>query len=460
MSLNSWVTEGGKEIGMAQAVQAAAARIKPSADMNPVLLKPKGDGVSQVIVRGEPYGDIKAGEYHKLPDSLLAQVELSLTRLRRRYRTIVMEGAGGAAEINLQQSDIANLGLARLSKAPIILVGDIDRGGVFACLYGTIKLLPQDVRAQVKGVVINKFRGNKKLLESGLRELEALTGIPVIGVIPYSDIKLPSEDSVSLQGKIQQADADIEIAIIKLPHISNFTDFEPLEYEEGVRVRYVDLEENIGSPDAIILPGTRNTVDDLLALKHSGLDTEIVRFDGPIIGICGGFQMLGCQVIDEGVESVKTARSSISGLGLLHVISSFEGYKKTTRQVGGTVTGEGPILQRIQGERLTGYEIHMGQTHDNHRPFCDEDGQVSEDGLVMGTYFHGLFSNKNFRKAFVGYLFERKGIIQPDSFPAESVDACDDWAKVVQESVAMGFIHHLLKTEDKWTRHSSSFSVH
>ena len=294
MSLNSWVTEDGDEIGIAQAVQAWAARIQPSADMNPVLLKPKGDMVSQVILHGKPLGDRKVGEYYDSTEAIFQHVCESLEALARSYEVIVMEGAGSPAEINLYEQDIANLRVARSADAPVVLVGDIERGGVFASLYGTVQLLAEDDQKRIKGFIINKFRGDEKLLEP-----EELTGIPVLGVIPYVNVRLPSEDSVSLGDTLPAAHSVLDIAVIRLPHISNFTDFEPLE--AVARVRYVSLDGDLDEPDAIIIPGTKNTVDDLSAMRRSGMDKRIEARAGviPIIGICGGFQMLGETITDE-----------------------------------------------------------------------------------------------------------------------------------------------------------------
>jgi adenosylcobyric acid synthase len=272
MSLNSWVTSDGCEIGIAQAIQAKAAGVEPSADMNPVLLKPKGDHISQVIILGKPYADRKAGEYYDSINEIMPIVADAYKRLARAHEAIIIEGAGGAAEINLYHRDIANIGMARLVKPPVILVGDIERGGVFASIYGTLQLLPDDVRPLVCGIIINKFRGDMKLLEPAIKQLEELTGIPVLGVIPYTDMRIPSEDSVSINDKAWNG-KHVRIAVIRLPHISNFTDFEPLEH--CADVRYVEPDDGLNEPDAIILPGTKNTIDDLKELKSKGMDKKI-----------------------------------------------------------------------------------------------------------------------------------------------------------------------------------------
>jgi adenosylcobyric acid synthase len=406
MSLNSWVTKDGEEIGIAQAVQAWAAKTEPSADMNPVLLKPKGDMTSQVIVHGKPIGDRQVGEYYDSVDVIFDDICDSLKALASSYEIIVIEGAGSPAEINLWERDVANFRVARTVDAPVILVGDIERGGVFASLYGTIKLLPVDDRRRIRGIVINKFRGDEKLLESGLKQLERLTSIPVLGVIPFMNVRLPSEDSVSLGDKLPSPHHKLDIAVIRLPHISNFTDFEPLE--TIAQIRYVPLESDLGSPDVVIIPGTKNTIDDLMAMRRSGMDRQIVRKAGttPIIGICGGFQMLGESLIDEGLEGVHNERKVIEGLRLLHVKTVFNSREKQTKQVEKSVTGNGPLLDSLRNQTIRGYEIHMGITSSNF-PIFGDDGAQDDTGLILGTYLHGLFQNDNFRAALLAYLSSR-----------------------------------------------------
>ncbi|MGA9187394.1 MAG: cobyric acid synthase [Methanosarcina sp.] len=442
MSLNSWITKDGKEIGIAQAIQAKAAGTEPTADMNPVLLKPKGDCVSQIILLGEPYADKSAGQYYDSIAEMNAVLEGALERLSREHDVIVMEGAGGAAEINLYERDIVNVGTARLTQAPIILVGDIERGGVFASLYGTIALLPDDVRKNVKGFIINKFRGDLEILKPGLKQLEEKTGIPVLGVLPYFKLNIPSEDSVSLEDKESTENKkDIEIAVIRLPRISNFTDFEPLE--ELAKIRYVDLDEELGTPDAIMIPGTKNTVNDLLDLKASGMAGKIQTFKGkiPIFGICGGYQMLGRTIFDSGIEN--GVEAEFEGLGLLDTGTKFGAYKKKTIQVTKKVNGYGPILASIDGEEIKGYEIHMGVT-DSCRNIFGDDGAINEDGLVIGTYLHGLFDNRNVRDALMQYLFEKKGLeYRPENITTEN-DAYEELANMVERNLDMKKIYEII----------------
>lgn len=442
MSLNSWITKDGKEIGIAQAIQAKAAGTEPTADMNPVLLKPKGDCVSQIILLGEPYADKSAGQYYDSIAEMNAVLEGALERLSREHDVIVMEGAGGAAEINLYERDIVNVGTARLTQAPIILVGDIERGGVFASLYGTIALLPDDVRKNVKGFIINKFRGDLEILKPGLKQLEEKTGIPVLGVLPYFKLNIPSEDSVSLEDKEStETKKDIEIAVIRLPRISNFTDFEPLE--ELAKIRYVDLDEELGTPDAIMIPGTKNTVNDLLDLKASGMAGKIQTFKGkvPIFGICGGYQMLGRTIFDSGIEN--GVEAEFEGLKLLDIGTKFGVYKKKTIQVTKKVNGCGPILASIDGEEIKGYEIHMGVT-DSCRNIFGDDGAIDEDGLVIGTYLHGLFDNRNVRDALMQYLFEKKGLeYRPENITTED-DAYEELANMVERNLDMKKIYEII----------------
>ena len=442
MSLNSWITKDGKEIGIAQAIQAKAAGSEPTADMNPVLLKPKGDFVSQVILLGEPYSDKSAGQYYDSISEMNAVLEVALERLSVKYDIIVMEGAGGAAEINLYERDIVNIGTARLTQAPIILVGDIERGGVFASLYGTVALLPEDVRKNIKGFIINKFRGDLEILKPGLKQLEEKTGIPVIGVLPYFKLHIPSEDSVSLEDKRNpKNEKGIEIVVIRLPRISNFTDFEPLE--ELAQIRYVNLYEEIGTPDAIMIPGTKNTVNDLIDLKASGMAEKIKTFKGkiPIFGICGGYQLMGKTIFDSGVEN--GVEAEFKGLGLLDVVTKFGTYHKKTIQVTKKIKPYGPILTPIGGEEIKGYEIHMGITDSFCNVFGD-DGAIDEEGLVIGTYIHGLFENKNIRDALVKYLYKIKGLeFLPENVMTEN-NAYDELANFVERNLDMKKINTII----------------
>jgi len=446
MSLNSWITRDGKEIGIAQAIQAKAAGVEPTADMNPVLLKPKGNHRSQVIILGEPFADKEAGEYYDSIEEMMQIVKGAYNRLSSAHDVIVSEGAGGAAEINLYHRDIVNIGIARAVLPKIILVGDIERGGVFASIYGTLLLLPEDIRPLVFGIIINKFRGDMKLLTSGIVQLEELTGLPVLGVIPFTDIRIPSEDSMSIKDKIPNG-APIRIAVIRLPHISNFTDFEPLE--KYACIEYVEIRDELNDFDAIILPGTKNTIDDLKELKSSGMESKILdkaKKGTPVIGICGGYQMLGKEIIDSGVEGMGGA-CLINGLGLLDVSTRFAEYRKETKQTEKPVTGGGEILGAIKGGTVKGYEIHMGKTRGGSPAFGD-DGCVSNNGLVFGTYLHGLFENENIRDSFLGFIYKRKGLTYTNKkYGDRDADSIEELADLVEKNINMDLVYRMLEEQ-------------
>ena len=432
MSLNSYITADGSEIGMAQAVQAFAAGIEPVADMNPILLKPMGDRRSQVILLGRPYRDVQIRNYYAETDRLLEEAVAAFERLQSRYGHVVVEGAGGAAEVNLYDRDIANIRLARSLALPIILVADIERGGVFAQVYGTLALLPDDIRPLVAGIIINKFRGDLGFFASGVKKLEELTGVPVLGVVPYADIPLPSEDSLSLEDKGRQANRNsVQIAVIRLPGIINFTDFELLE--RHATVDYVPPGSSLAGYDCIILPGTKDVIEDLKVLRRAGTgeDLRLARERGiPVIGIAGGYRMLCRWVIGAG--------AGYEGLGRRDVVTTSAGYRKAPAQVRRRATGPGPILSRM-GE-VSGYEIHSGETERGDLPEAFAgDGAASHDGLVIGTDMHGLFQNLDAANALLADLAERRG------GPFEPVTggddaAYDDLARHFEEHVDMDAI--------------------
>ncbi|MCC6027591.1 MAG: cobyric acid synthase CobQ [Archaeoglobus sp.] len=393
MSLNSFVTKNGKEIAIAQAMQAFAAGIEPDERMNPILLKPKGNFVSQLVLLGEAVKDVDSAEYYKMVPELRRVVEEAYRSLSEEYELIVIEGAGGMAEINLYERDLANIFTARMARPNIILVGDIDRGGVFASLYGTFSLLPEDIRKMICGFVINRLRGREDFLYGGIKKLEEITNLPVIAVIPYINSPLPSEDSLN----IEEWRGEGLIGVIRLPRISNFTDFEPLRSV----VEFVELGEK---PDCeiLIIPGSKDTVADLKALKESGMAEEIKKISGKklVIGICGGYQMLGEKIEDYGFEH---GRVTLKGLGLLEAETRFEGYRKITKQVSKRVTGDAELIRKIKGEIVWGYEIHKGVTI-SKKPVFEDDGCESDDGMCWGTYLHGLFWNSNVVRAVEKYL--------------------------------------------------------
>ncbi len=417
MSLNSYVTPDGGEIGRAQAVQAEAAGIAPSVEMNPILLKPEANSRSQVVVMGRPNLTVSAASYYGLKGQLWPVVTGALDKLRSEYDVVVIEGAGSPAEVNLSSQEIVNMSVARYAQSPVLLVGDIDRGGVFASLLGTLWLLKPEDRGLVKALVINKFRGDKSLLEPGLRFLEGKAGVPVAGVIPYfQDIHIAQEDSVALEElKRGNESPQVDIAVIRLPHISNFDDFDPLAGEEGVRLRYVDSVEGMGGPDLTIIPGSKTTVADLDWLHGSGLARCVIdshRRGGFVIGICGGYQMLGETIEDpDGVESTTSRRR---GLGLLPVVTVFLP-AKDTHQVKGNVLSNAGLLSEAGGMPFEGYEIHMGRTKsgderafrilERSRQPCEEfDGCLDATGRVLGTYIHGLFHNQGLRRAILRHI--------------------------------------------------------
>ena len=421
MSLNSFVTREGNEMGRAQVVQAQAAGLEPHVDMNPILLKPEQDDRSQVVVMGKPWATLAAGEYYRRKDELWSLVTAALDRLRERYDLVVIEGAGSPAEINLRESDIVNMAVARYTRAPVLLVGDIDRGGVFASLVGTMVLLEEDERQLIKGFVINKFRGDLRLLQPGLSMLEERAGVPVLGVVPFiRDLQIAEEDSVALDGVSRTGDRGqgirdkVDIAVIRLPRISNFDDFDALALEEGVQVRFVDGPDRLGHPQAVILPGTKSTIADLLWLRRVGLARaicELAEKGIPVVGICGGYQMLGRTISDpSGVES---AEGQVEGLGLLLVDTIFEAVKATYQARARIETDRG-FFAEIEGQEIEGYEIHMGHSRGGEptfrllargdQPVDAPDGAVDERGRVFGTYLHGLFDNPNLRRAWLQSL--------------------------------------------------------
>ncbi len=424
MSLNSFVTSNGKEIAIAQAFQAKAAGIEADERMNPILLKPKGDFISQLVVMGEALKDINSKQYYTEIPTLKKIVEEAFKSLQEDYEVIIIEGAGGMAEINLYDRDIANIGIIRFAKPNIYIIGDIDRGGVFSSIYGTYKLLPSDVAAKTRGFIINKLRGYKDILESGIRELEKISGLKCLGILPYVNIPLPSEDSLSIDEWCMTGEE--RIGVIRLPRISNFTDFEPLRF---LGVRFVDLKDKVDDLDILILPGTKDTIADLKALKRNEMDKKIVRASKeiPVIGICGGYQILGKELIDSGVEH---AKMRVKGLGLLDAITLFDEFKKKTVQTRKKVTGEAVILNKIKGEYVWGYEIHKGRT-ESRNPILEDDGCASDDGMVWGSYLHGLFWNDNVLKAVCNHLDVRY---------RKSEDWFERFSEIVEERIDVDFI--------------------
>lgn len=419
MALNSYITSEGLEMGRAQVMQAEAAGIEPSVLMNPILLKPTNDTGSQVIVNGEVLGTMSARDYFKYKKKLVPDIMKAFRKLSGENDIIVIEGAGSPAEINLKTEDIVNMGMAEMANAPVLLVGDIDRGGVFAQLYGTVELLEPEERARVKGLIINKFRGDKSILDPGIEMLEEKCRIPVVGVAPYLDIQVEDEDSLTERFDRNQETGLIDIAVIRIPRISNFTDFNPLESIPGVSLRYVKHTGDLKNPDVIILPGTKNTMEDLRWLRESGMEALILKAAGRgtlIFGICGGYQMLGETLSDPyGVE----AGGSMRGMGLLPMDTVFA-EKKTRTQVTGKFLDLSGDYETLSGVEFTGYEIHMGDSVRKGRAKpCTSvrDGVTGEEKTegtftenVCGTYVHGIFDKEETALALVRAAGEKKGV--------------------------------------------------
>jgi adenosylcobyric acid synthase len=433
MSLNAAVTSDGGEIGRAQYTQALAARVDPSVDMNPILLKPTSNHRSQIIVRGRPLATEHAADYYTRATSLWPIVTESLDRLRAAHDLVIIEGAGSPAEINLSRVEMVNMRVARYANAPVLLVGDIERGGVFAALYGTVMLLPPEERALIRGFVINKFRGDQSILDPGFAQLQSLTSIPTLGVLPYTTIDLPEEDALGLPSHAHANPYVLDVAAIRYPHVSNFDDLDPLRREPGVRVRWIEHPADLGAPDLIVLPGTKTTVNDLHWLRTRGLDTAILASGAAIIGICGGFQMLGTRIDDP--HAVESDAPSTPGLGLLPVTTMFAREKQTT-PITRLVPAKPGLLARAGGTTARGYEIHMG--HTEAEPFTTD-----KTGRILGCYIHGLFDAPEVRRAILEEIGSWKGATLPPPSTTNPDDAFDALADVIR--------HHLdLTTIRSW----------
>lgn len=416
MALNSYVTADGLEMGRAQVMQAQAAGVEPDVRMNPILLKPCSDTGSQVIVNGEVRGQMSAAAYFKMKKSLIPDILEAYNSLADEYDILVIEGAGSPAEINLKADDIVNMGLARLVDAPVLLAGDIDRGGVFAQLYGTAALLEKEEATRIKGLIINKFRGDPSILEPGLSMLREKTGIPVLGVVPYLAVDVDDEDSLAPCLTQKEAKKPIDIAVIRLPKISNFTDFAPLETHPLMGVRYVQQVKDLGSPDLVILPGTKSTMADLLWMRQNGLESAILKLtaeDTPVLGVCGGYQMLGMKLSDPyGVEDGGEMR----GMGLLPCRTVFQKAKRRT------IVAATAEMLLFRGAKLQGYEIHNGHTEIEGDFFCRlSDGRAEGcvHGNIWGTYLHGLFDSGELTEKIAVWLCEKKGISYEEAEPLE-----------------------------------------
>ena len=455
MALNSFATAEGLEMGRAQVVQAQAAGVEPSADMNPILLKPTSDRKSQVIALGRPIGNMNAMEYHRFKPRLRQMVKDTYDRLEAGVDVVVIEGAGSPAEINLREGDLVNMWMAQAADAPVLLVGDIDRGGVFAALYGTVMLLEPEERARIKGLIINKFRGDVAILEPGLRMIEDRLGIPVLGVVPWTDADIEDEDSVSQRLTALTGHGEVKIVVARLQHISNFTDFQALSLHPGVTLSYARRPEDFAGADVIILPGTKNTIDDLIDLKNRDMLAPIVRHARAgrlLMGVCGGYQMLGSVLRDPyGVES---AAPEVAGLGLLDMEVTFEREKRTVQAVG-TLTAAVDWLSPLAGTRVEGYEIHSGVNTfgPGARFWMDEGGACNAGGNVMGTYLHGLFDDGTLADALVRRARALKGLPEDTLTPEQAAvnmrayreEQFDKLARVVRQSLDMERVYEILK---------------
>lgn len=460
MALNSFITKEGLEMGRAQVMQAEACGIEPSVNMNPILLKPTNDVGSQVIVNGEVLGNMSARDYYKKKTELIPHIMEAYNNLAKEYDIIVMEGAGSPAEINLKENDIVNMGMAKLVNSPVLLVGDIDRGGVFASIAGTLMLLEEDERKMIKGTIINKFRGDVNILKPGLDMIEEITKTPVVGVVPYMELDIDDEDSLSERFNNKGTVDLIDIAVIRLPRISNFTDFNTFEYIPGVSLRYVKSVRELKDPDMIILPGTKNTMEDLKWLRESGLETQILKqaAKGKVIfGICGGYQMLGMELSDPfNVESGGT----MAGMGLLPTKTVFEKEKVRTR-VSGNFNEVRGILAELSYIEFEGYEIHMGQTtydfnEEELTTIDNVNGEdiIKNDGLykdnVYGSYIHGIFDKEEVSKAIVESLCIHKGIdyssISTVDIEKYKEEQYDKLAEGIRNSLDMKAIYKILES--------------
>ncbi len=462
MALNSFITRNGAEMGRAQVVQAEAANIEPSVLMNPVLLKPTSDSGSQVIVNGDAIGTMTAAEYFKFKTNLIPDIMKAYKQLSDNNDVIVIEGAGSPAEINLKSQDIVNMGMAKMAKSPVLLVADIDRGGVFAAIYGTLMLLEDDERRMVKGIIVNKFRGDVEILRPGLKMIEEKTGVPVVGVLPMLHVDIEDEDSLSDRLSLHTEVEAIDIAVIRIPRMSNYTDFNVFELIPGVSLRYVKSVAELKNPDMVIIPGTKNTIGDLKWMRQNGLEAEILKraHTGTVVfGICGGYQMLGKNISDPyGVEG----GGDTAGLGLLDVETIFA-EKKRTIQVEGHFSSVKGVFEALSGCEFHGYEIHSGVTNfainsslSNMKPIYEEGDivaegsqNITEEMNIYGSYVHGIFDGDGIAKSIVDALLAKKGMKPEDvhtiSFAEYKQQQYDILAEQVRKNLDMKKIYEILK---------------
>ena len=468
MALNSYITKDGKEMGRAQVVQAEAANIEPESFMNPILLKPTTDRKSQVIVNGKVYKNMDAREYFAYKHNLKKDIMTAYNHIRENFDICVLEGAGSPAEINLKEDDIVNTGMAEMADSPVLLVADIDRGGVFAAIYGTVMLLEENERKRIKGVIINKFRGDKSLLTSGIEMIEKLTDIPVLGVVPFVPLGIEEEDSLGIDKYNEKKEGKIRISVIKLKHISNFTDIDALSHYNDVSLKYVTKSSELGNEDIIIIPGSKNTIEDMKDLIEKNIGREIVRIakkGTPVFGICGGFQMLGQKIMDP--EKIESDLKEISGLGLLDIETVMKS-DKTTTQYKNTVKNVSGILAGTEGMEIKGYEIHQGYSYpvnekneennnsenilknDTGCLFGDENLKGTVKDNIAGTYIHGIFDNSEFTSHFLNEVRKLKGLDRIDenfSYSDYKNREYDKLAEVLRENIDIKKIYEIMGCE-------------
>lgn len=451
MALNSYITKDGKEMGRAQVVQAEASGLEPDVNMNPILLKPSTMNKIQIIVCGKSIGNMSGVEYNQYKKNLIPILKETYSKIENENDIVVIEGAGSPAEINIKEEDISNFAMARIADAPVILVADIDRGGVFASIYGTIMLLKEEDRKRIKGIVINKFRGNKEVLKSGFDIIENLTGVKTLGVIPYTDIDIEDEDSLTEKYKsfkLNKNSNKIKISVIKLKHISNVTDIDALSIYNDVEIQFVTERSQIGNEDLIIIPGSKNTIDDLKWLKESGIAEEIIkraRTEAIIFGICGGFQILGNKVKDP--YHIEGDIEELNGLGLLDLETIMEN-EKTLVQYKGKLSVNNGILKILNNFEIKGYEIHQGITQGNEKNLTTDDRTIFVNrNNIIATYLHGIFDNKNFTDVFLNEIRRRKGLEEVNnniSYEEYKLKEFDKLEKLVRENVDIDEIYKII----------------
>ena len=451
MALNSYITKDGKEMGRAQVVQAEASGLEPEVEMNPILLKPSSMNKIQIIVCGKSIGNMSGVEYNQYKKNLIPVLRKTYSKIEAKNDIVIIEGAGSPAEINIKEEDISNFAMARIADAPVILVADIDRGGVFASIYGTIMLLKEEDRKRVKGIVINKFRGNKEVLKPGFEIIENLTGVKTLGVIPYADIDIEDEDSLSEKYKsfkLNKNSNKIKVSVIKLKHISNVTDIDALSIHDDVEIQFVTERSQIGDEDLIIIPGSKNTIDDLKWLKESGIAEEIIkkaRTKTIIFGICGGFQILGNKVKDP--HHIEGDIEELNGLGLLDLETTMEN-EKTLVQYRGKLIAEEGLLKNLHNSEIKGYEIHQGLTEGNEKNLTSDNRTVLVNkNNIISTYLHGIFDNKDFTNNLLNEIRRRKGLEEVNnniSYEEYKIQEFDKLEKLVRENIDIEEIYKII----------------